>query len=57
MDIMERRIKNTQIFEDTQERYEEDVVLKAAIEASIQKQKLILENDRVAIPKFYFPHN
>jgi uncharacterized protein (TIGR02452 family) len=55
MDILERRIKNTRIFEDTQERYEQDGILKAVIEVSIQKQKLIFENYRVKIPKFYLP--
>ena len=55
MDWVERRIKNTRIFEDTQEQYERDSVLQKAIETSIRKQKLLLENVSVEVPMVYIP--
>lgn len=46
--MYERRIKNMEIFNDTEQRYQTNETLKGVIDHSIKTQKLYLANDNVA---------
>ena len=48
--MFSRRVKNAEIFRDTEKRYSTETALKNAVKASISEQTLVLEGDAVAVP-------